>query len=253
MPNLQSNRTHPVQINTDLIHDSEGTFLLLNPDVFDEVDTAYFDASYWQKNDAIKGQEKGRGTTWFIEYNAQQLVLRHYYRGGVISKFNRDSYLYLSMKNTRAVKEYKLLQALNGLRLPVPLAVGARVKRNGLFYRADILSGRIEHAKDLVQILQTTANEALFATIGETVARFHQAKVYHPDLNIQNILVDHMQKVWLIDFDQASMGKLSTSKANSMLSRLKRSFIKEVGRHNIQFSEANWQALMRAYQAALAS
>jgi 3-deoxy-D-manno-octulosonic acid kinase len=235
---------------------SESIHLKLSPSFFDSQDSQYFEPSYWQKKGAITGQEKGRGTTWFIRHNDRELVLRHYYRGGFMARFNRDRYLFTSLHSTRAFKEYELLQKLYALKLPVPQAAGARIIREGKYYRADLLSGKINKANDLVQILQTKPTEKLIQNIAHCIARFHNAGVYHPDLNIQNILIDDTEKVWLIDFDQAELseqGEIKPKRLNEMMSRLQRSFAKETERHGIVWQGSDWNILISNYQHALAS
>ena len=53
-------------------------------------------------------------------------------------------------------------------------------------------------------------------------------------------------KFWLIDFDKCGEKSGDFWKVQN-LNRLKRSFEKEVGRMNIQFTEQNWADLTAAY------
>ncbi len=45
-----------------------------------------FTPDFWQLQDKITGQAKGRGTTIFIEHEGQRWVLRHFKRGGLVGK-----------------------------------------------------------------------------------------------------------------------------------------------------------------------
>ena len=166
----------------------------------------FFDAKYWQEQDKVVGQALGRGVTYFVDAPQNEWVLRHYYRGGLIGKLINDSYLYTGRNNTRAAKEFELLIMLEQLNLPAPKAIGYRITRSWLNYRADILTQRIEHAQDLVSILAMKGlSDDIWFNIGRCIGEFHQKGVYHHDLNIHNILLDKDSKVWLIDFDQGDI------------------------------------------------
>ncbi len=211
---------------------------------------------YWQGRDAIVGSAQGRGTTWFIATeNAagveQNWVLRHYFRGGLVGKIINDQYLYTGMKNTRAAREFDLLLKMRALGLPAPKPIAFQVIKNGLCYRADLLSSRIENAQDLVGILsEKTIDAQLWQEIGRVIKIFHQHGIYHHDLNAHNILIDDNNKVWLIDFDQGEQRKNTGKWQTDNISRLLRSFRKELNRvENFHWCEKNWQALLNGYQS----
>ncbi|MGB1263112.1 MAG: 3-deoxy-D-manno-octulosonic acid kinase [Cognaticolwellia sp.] len=214
------------------------------------------DSDYWQAKNAIVGSAQGRGTTWFIATrNAERVmknwVLRHYYRGGLIGKLINDLYIFTGIERTRAAREFSLLTLMRALGLPAPKPVAFRVIKYGLFYRADLLSSRIEHAEDLVGILSKRAiSSALWHEIGRVIKRFHQQGIYHHDLNAHNILIDENDKVWLIDFDRGEQRQQQNRWPEQNMARLLRSFRKEVHRvDNFQWQEKNWQALLHGYQS----
>lgn len=215
-------------------------------------------ADYWQKRNSVTGSAQGRGTTWFVRYaNTQEQseiehhwVLRHYYRGGLIGKLINDSYLYTGIENTRAAKEYALLEHMQTLNLPAPKPVAFRVIRKGLFYQADLLSTRIESAQDLVAILsKQTLDDALWQQIGATIKRFHNNGIYHHDLNAHNILLDNKEQVFVIDFDRGEQRPMQATWQQANMARLKRSFEKELKQlEQFHYSEQNWQQLLHGYQ-----
>ena len=215
-------------------------------------------AQYWQAQNAITGSAQGRGTTWFVQYNSQigkpakQWVLRHYYRGGLIGKMIHDSYFFTSYKNTRAAKEFALLAHMQTLALPAPKPIAYRVIRHGLFYRADLLSSRIENAQDLVALLtEQTIDESLWAKIGATIKYFHDHNIYHHDLNAHNILINDQQEVFLIDFDQGEVRTTNQKRwQQSNMQRLLRSFHKEQNKiSNFHWQADNWQMLLHGYNS----
>ena len=226
----------------------ENKFYLFNKAFFSDASPDIFLGSYWKDKGAITGQETGRGTTWFLQHEGHDLVLRHYLRGGLISKISKDNYLFKNLKSCRSISEFYILNELNQLGLPVPIPAAAQVIRNGLTYKADLLTQRIPNAQDLVQVLKERQNKAFYQQLGLTISRFHQYGVYHADLNIQNILQDKNKQFWLIDFDRAKRLKPQPKWQHSNLDRLKRSFEKEKVRYDIQWEESDWAIFSKAYQ-----
>lgn len=213
----------------------------------------FFNAHFWQSQDAITGTAQGRGTTWFIKNNQQNWVLKHYFRGGLVGKILKDSYLFTGLEKTRSVAEFALLMALKKMELPAPAPVGCAVYKKGLTYQADILTTRVNNAQDLVGLLsEQKLDNTLWHKIGATIAQFHRQGVYHDDLNIHNILVDQQENVWLIDFDQGKILTPNIRWQQANLDRLERSFFKEQGR----LSEFHWQPsefaqLLRGYNTSI--
>jgi len=215
----------------------------------DEFSPEMLDSHYWQKNNAVLGTAQGRGTTWFVQYQKQHWVLRHYYRGGMIGKINKDKYCFISLAATRAAREFELLKKLQQLNLPAPNPIAYRVVKKGFLYQADLLSERIIEAEDLVTKLSSTKiSDKLWQKIGATIKRFHHHGIYHHDLNAHNILIDQQDKVWLIDFDQGDQRKVASNWQQANMSRLLRSFNKEKKRlDQFYWQENNWLTLLQGY------
>lgn len=224
-------------------------YCVYDESLIDNFSPQLFSGDYWQHNNGLIGTAQGRGTTYFIATNQQQWVLRHYYRGGLMGKINKDSYWFTGLKNTRAAREYQLLKDMCSLGLPAPHPVGFRVIKHGLTYQADIMTSRIENAQDLVGILQTKSlPENIWQKIGETIKQFHSHNIYHHDLNSHNILLDDQQKVWLIDFDRGQQRQDNKVWPEKNMERLLRSFRKELARlTTFHWQERNWQQLMQGY------
>ena len=129
--------------------------------------------------------------TWFVKDESRHLVLRHYYRGGMVGKLVRDRFWFEGVESSRAMAEYRLLATLSEQGLPVPRPVRGAHGQTGPFYRADILIERIRGAKDLVALLkQGPIAGEVWHKIGKTVRQLHDAGVYHADLNSHNLLLD---------------------------------------------------------------
>lgn len=230
--------------------EEKGATFFVNEQKITDFDSSMFIPGFWQSQDAVEGTAKGRGLTYFVRHHDMPLVLKHYYRGGAIGKLVQDKYLFLGLENTRAFKEFYLLLNLSELSLPIPMPVACKIERQGLFYRADMLTERVENAIDLVGYLTKQAlPESSWRQIGETIALFHQHNVFHADLNCHNILLDETKKVWLIDFDQGEIKRNDGQWKQDNLARLKRSFVKELSRLPVfHWQESNWQALISGYK-----
>ncbi|GGI77416.1 3-deoxy-D-manno-octulosonic acid kinase [Shewanella hanedai] len=222
----------------------------------DTICSDWFTMEYWQQKSAITGSSKGRYTTWFvkpdlIETGDSQWVLRHYYRGGLMAKISKDSYLYTGLHKTRAVSELALLALLYSEDFPVPKPVAANVERRGLHYRADIIIERVEGAQDLVaKLSKAPMSDAQWQQLGSCIAKFHERGVYHADLNAKNILITD-DNFYLIDFDRGEIRQPDTKWQNANLERLLRSFNKEKGiLSSLEFTQDNWQQLMLGYSKA---
>ncbi|QLB16688.1 3-deoxy-D-manno-octulosonic acid kinase [Mannheimia varigena] len=227
--------------NADLISKDQAEFV-----------QSLFSCKNFENSDRLLGFSKGRGTTWFLNTVPElgiNVVLRHYYRGGLFGKFIKDSYVFTRFENTRAYKEFFLLQQMLAWGLPVPRPVAIKVEKSLCCYRADIMLEKLENTQDLSKILQSQAiSNEQYEQIGKLIRRLHNHQVHHSDLNIHNILLGNEGRFWLIDFDKCGIEQGESWK-QSNLDRLLRSFKKEQGRLNILFNEENWQAVLKGYSA----
>jgi 3-deoxy-D-manno-octulosonic acid kinase len=212
----------------------------------EDVDTA-FNIEYWQHRNAILGSAQGRGTTWFLQGKVIDMALRHYHRGGLLGKLVSDHYFFTGWKRTRSYQELILLNTLIRNNVNVPKPIAAKVTRRGLVYQADILVEKIDGAQDLVALLKQQKLPAfLWKKIGQEIRKMHDGQVCHTDLNAHNILIDHNENVWIIDFDKCYQKRKNNWKDNN-LERLKRSFCKEVTKANIYWDQTDWQYLLGGY------
>ncbi len=219
--------------------------------IFPQAGQEIFSAAYWEERDAIIGNARGRGLTWFFDAGQQQLVLRHYYRGGLIGKLLTDQYFYTGLKSSRAFREFNLLNRLHALGLPVPRPVAFRVKKIlALCCVSDIITVLIREAQSVAAILRAQPlSAAQWFAIGKTLRRFQHHHVYHHDLNAHNILLDRQQKAWLIDFDQGALRPGSNTWKSKNLQRLQRSLLKERQLHRgFHWREDDWRQLMAGYE-----
>jgi 3-deoxy-D-manno-octulosonic acid kinase len=238
----------------DIINNGNHTLLtaVTNPL---KINQDWFSPDYWRSQNAIIAEKKGRSTTWFIKYSSGTAVLRHYWRGGLVGKILSDQYLFTGLKNTRTYQEFTLLLELQKRGLNVPTPIGAQVKTAGLVYRGDLLTQEITGAQSLREVLQQrplTTEE--ITKVGEAIAAFHQQGVYHADLNINNILFDQEQRVFIIDFDRGRLVRPGHPSLKQNMARLNRSFLKEASRNSpFYWQDRQWSKLIESYKRIMAS
>ena len=215
-------------------------------------DEQSFEPAHWEAAGAISADVGGRGQVLFVESGSEHWVLRHYHRGGMMTPVLGDRYFWRGAERTRSMLEWRLLHRLHAADLPVPRPVAARFVRNGVFYRADLLTVRIPASRSVAAIAtERMLDRGEWQAIGRCIRRFHDARVFHADLNAHNILLDEQGAVFLVDFDRGCIrGGTRWKKAN--LARLNRSLHKiGLSLSTPQFEQRQWPALLAGYAQAL--
>ena len=228
---------------------NKGQHIRYDADIFNKIEDVSFNSSVWAQRSAIVGFAEGRGTTFFIQHQGRDFVLRHYQRGGLVARISNEKYFWSGLRFTRPWREWTLLEKMQEKGLPVPIPAAVRVVRKGIFYKADIMMHRIPHSRTLMNILMTEElAEGYWIAIGSIIRRFHENGVYHADLNANNILLDDGGRCFLIDFDRGRIRKPKMKWQKENLSRLKRSLTKISQNQNVfYFTDENWRTLLRGY------
>jgi 3-deoxy-D-manno-octulosonic acid kinase len=224
--------------------------IFVTKDLSEHVNKSWFSPTHWQQSNAIVGQSTGRNTTYFLDYMDRQMVLRRYYRGGLMAKLSRESYFFTGFHSGRASTELMMLSKMRDLDLPVPRPIAALVEKTGLVTcKNAILIERINKAQDAFQRLSERPMSAeLWFGLGQMIRLFHNHGVYHSDMNIHNIMLDHNNQFWLIDFDKCAFKDPVGQWQQQTLDRLKRSLQKEKNKvAQFHFEEQDWQQLMTGY------
>lgn len=224
-----------------------GVSILYDPDLLDQPKPDWFDPTRWPRHQALGEAGGGRGPAFIVENGVHSLVLRHFYRGGLPGKLLRDSYIYTGRDRTRSFREFRLLQSLHSMGLPVPQPAAAQVVKRGLFYSADLLTLRLDGVASLAELdQQGRMGFEQWGEVGAVIRRFHDAGAYHADLNAANIQLD-ASKVWLLDFDRGCFRSGDHWKAGN-LDRLLRSLNKKWRRSDPAKHEG-WRVLLGAYDS----
>ena len=208
----------------------------------------HFSIDFWRSRQAVTGEAIGRGSAWFIEAPHGPVVLRHYLRGGWAATFSRQSYFFTGVSNSRPFREYHILAELYAMGLSVPRPVAALCQHHGVVSTGAIMTACIAPSKTLADILSVgELAEGTWMRVGSCIRKFHDAGVWHADLNARNILLDADHKVYLIDFDRArfSPGKPVDGEGN--LKRLRKSLQKFWPAGQMPALQEAWDKLMAGY------
>ena len=223
--------------------------ILYDDRLMNEIDENIFEPDFWKMDKEAQPQSMGRGTVYFVKIQNQPCVLRHYNRGGLVAKLTLDKYLWMGEHNTRSFKEWRLLNDMVKKRLPVPAPVAARYVRNGIYYKADIITREIPDIESLSdKLLGNSMTEQLWENIGECIAKFHNHGVFHMDLNVENIQIDQNNQVFLLDFDKGRVSEPLRRLSDSNLMRLKRSIAKVTQLKQLAFPSSGWDKCITKYK-----
>ena len=235
------------------MHQDAHGAILCDAAVSPQADHDWFAPDYWRERGALRMQAGGRGGVAIIESPVGECVLRHYRRGGLVRKLLGDRYVWLGAERTRPVREFRLLTEITRLGLPGPRVVAARYRRNGLLYRADLITHRIAGARTLADCLAAGELDHQRATqVGELIGRFHKAGIWHADLNAHNVLVSPTG-LHLVDFDRGRRRAPASAWQQANLQRLRRSLLKLGGSvaGEQAFERDIWQPLLDGHRHAL--
>ncbi len=223
--------------------------ILYDKAIINQILPEHFVAQGWPHSEILSGalRSGGRGSTLLVGNVPGQFVLRHYMRGGLIGKLVRDSYIFSGQDLTRSFLEWRLLDKLAANNMNVPRPAAARYCRRGSFYTADIITVRIPDVVSLSQYIARDRDEAFWHSLGASIRKFHEAGVYHADMNAYNIQVDKDGDTWMLDFDKGAL-RSPGSWQQQTLNRLHRSLQKVVRLDpRLHFRATNWEQLLQAY------
>jgi 3-deoxy-D-manno-octulosonic acid kinase len=236
-------------LTDDVIKTGDGA-ILYDTDILNQISPAAFTPSAWGSASVVGGELRsgGRGNTMIVSDGDNEFVLRHYRRGGLPGKLIRDTYFWAGEDATRSFREWRLLYKVHRMGLPVPRPVAAGYRRKGPFYTADLLTLRVPGIRSLAErILGTAESRSFWRGIGAGIHEFHEAGVYHADLNAYNVQVDPNNKVCLLDFDRGEMREPGVWRQKN-IARLHRSLRKiRALDKRVVFGKAEWNELLEGY------
>ena len=238
---------------TETVEKTASGAILYDKAIINQISDDRFTAEGWLHAEPLQGalRSAGRGSTLLVGNVPRQFVLRHYMRGGLVGKLIKDTYVFSGADKTRSFREWRLLDKLAANNMRVPRPAAARYVQWGTFYTADIITVRVPGIVPLSQyIADHRPDEAFWQACGAAIYEFHEAGVYHADMNAYNVQIDEDGLLWLLDFDKGALRPPGPWQQET-LSRLHRSLQKIMGLDpRLNFRSANWEQLLEGYFSA---
>ncbi|MBT4434853.1 3-deoxy-D-manno-octulosonic acid kinase [bacterium] len=233
---------------TEIIRKTPNGAILYDNSIIDDVTDDLFVPESWQEVNLMPSEMGGRGAIYILKDHQKSFVLRHFLRGGLIKNISSDLYIWLGENQTRSFNEWRVNKKLLEFDLPVPIPIAAQYIKQGLFYKAKIITQEIPAIKPLSFFITSgNISDDFWFKIGKHIKRFHKVGLYHADLNAQNIHIDNEDKIWLLDFDKSRFLKPGRW-CEDNLKRLERSLnkvlINNTGTH---MKQSDWDALKKGY------
>lgn len=143
------------------------------------------------------------------------IVIKHYRRGGLLRHFIKRRYLRFG--KTRAQREFELLAYIGALGLNVPEPI-AYAHRGRLFYLAWLVTREIKESITLAKLSLTDERRAhrAMTPVTEQISRLIDHGIWHVDLHPGNVLIDHKDRVFLLDFDKGRIGQRNKRKLKNL-------------------------------------
>ncbi len=184
----------------------------------------------------------------FLDFN-NGFIKKHFWRKGAMSVFN-DNYLFLSLSNTRPIRELKNYidfnhiiknsienQISNIFELSVPIFVF--IDRNSILYKGDIILSKIDGMTLDKYLALGEHNLEFYSNLGKCFKSLFDNGIYNLDMNIKNIIYNpSTNKISFIDFDKLI---INPSKKNnkyykkSVLSKFEKSLEKFYLKHKFSW------------------
>jgi 3-deoxy-D-manno-octulosonic acid kinase len=175
--------------------------------------------------DRISG---GRGTAWRIATDRGSVVVRRYRRGGAMRWFGESYYGF----RPRPFREFRVLLRARRRGLPVPDPIAAVVERRfRLAYRGHLVMREIGDSLPVLDFLRRRPDLDVVPMLARGLRDLHDGGLWHPDLNLSNILVvmrSYGASLAYVDLDRARLGDrpLGIAARRRSLRRLRRSAAK---------------------------
>jgi 3-deoxy-D-manno-octulosonic acid kinase len=145
---------------------------------------------------------EGRGSVSRIKLEGiGGVVVKHYRRGGMLAHL--ISKTYLKVGKPRSQLEYEQMRIVGrfGVQTPEPIIYAYK---GGFFYRAWLVTREVEQSLSMAQLSRIAPERAVDAMPGlcQQMALLVANRIRHADFHPGNVLVDHRNQVYIIDFDK---------------------------------------------------
>ena len=211
---------------------------------------AWFDPGWWREQGLVVSERSGRGTTLIVDSPVGRAVLRQYLRGGWVARFVRSRYFFTGYHRSRPFREFRILEQIVALELPVPTPVAALCQRRGFTSGGALITLEIPNARPLEEVLPRLGPES-WQAVGACIAKFHRHGVVHVDLTVRNILYQEGGGIYVIDFDRARIRTGANEAFSRNLLRLHRSLLKAWPQQERDMESSAWTHLLQGYESSI--
>lgn len=181
-----------------------------------------------QPTQSVAATLGGRGSVNFTKLEGiGSIVVKFYTRGGINRHFNKHAYLKLGLK-TRCQIEFEMLKTVRALNVMAPEPI-AWACRGRLVYRGWLVTREVKQQHTLAQLSRIDQGETSRAMdfVAAQVNTLIEQGIHHVDLHPGNVLVDHKDRVYLLDFDKAHYSRKSSPRLrDKYLQRWQRAVVK---------------------------
>jgi len=150
---------------------------------------------------------EGRGSVSRVELEGiGAVVVKHYHRGGMLAHLISKTYLKVGKRRSQLEYEQMRIVGRFGVKTPEPIAY---VYKGGLFYRAWLVTREVAQALSMAQLSCIAPERVTDAmhTLCRQVDLLVTHRIRHADFHPGNVLVDHSNQVYIIDFDKTGFYK----------------------------------------------
>ncbi|MCJ7815994.1 MAG: hypothetical protein MUP31_08090 [Xanthomonadales bacterium] len=211
-----------------LTHKQDNLVIVYDADHIRHPGVHLFDPGYWEQQGSLAGKAAGRGHVLLLDTEFAPAVLKQYLRGGWAARISRDRYVFSGFERSRPLMEFKILEQLTAVGLPVPEPLADRIAiRRG--------------------------DPVMWRNTGACIRRFHDFGLVHADLNARNILIGKGDSVHLVDFDRSRIRQSDSRACGANLRRLHRSLEKIWPDSFRGYLESCWVLLLEGYDAERAA
>lgn len=130
------------------------------------------------------------------------IVVKHYTRGGFVFFLNKNRYLFSSKSRSQLEFNFLLDAMKAGVSVPKPIAYS---NTDSLFYKAWLMTKEIKNSKNFVELCLDEKDKAvsILPLICENINKLILNSIHHVDLHPGNIIVNELDKPFILDFDKA--------------------------------------------------
>jgi hypothetical protein len=167
-------------------------------------------------------ENKGRGGIRIVDMAGKPVACRKYIHGGLFRGITRDIFF----SGERAIDEFQIMLYLQERGFPIVSPCCIVTKNYLLTKNPYILTYYEENSVELMEFLNKASQRERYRFIkifAKLMWQMEGLGVYHPDLHLNNVLVEPGKKsLLLLDFDRARKKSISEGDMERMFWRLNR-------------------------------